>query len=79
MECQVLFSLIGFGHMLSIRLDQKGYKVFSGCYLPEESGAEELRKKCSSNLHVLPIDVTSQNSVEAAEEYVRTHLGAYGK
>lgn len=64
----------GFGHMLSVRLDQKGYKVFSGCLVPDGLGAEELKTKCSTNLHVLSVDVTSEASVKDAEDYVRSHL-----
>ena len=65
--------------MLSVRLDQRGYKVFSGCLVPDGVGAMELKTKCSTNLHVLSVDVTRETSVKDAEEYVRSHLGDNGK
>ena len=64
--------------MLSVRLDQRGYKVFSGCLVSDGVGAMELKTKCSTNLHVLSVDVTSEASVKDAEEYVRFHLGDNG-
>ena len=68
----------GFGHLLSLRLDQRGYKVFAGCLLPDGLGAQELRAQGSSGLHVMPVDVTAESSVDAANDYIRANLGDHG-
>ena len=61
-----------------MRLDRAGYKVFAGCLDPDGAGAQELRKQGSSSLDVVAVDVTSEESVDAASEYIRANLGDNG-
>ncbi|GBL86566.1 Estradiol 17-beta-dehydrogenase 2 [Araneus ventricosus] len=65
----------GFGHELAKRLDSKGFRVFASCLFPDGKGASELKKHCSDRLHVLPLDVRQNESVEKAVEYVKENLG----
>lgn len=62
--------------MIAKRLDEKGYSVFAGCLLPEEEGARNLRDACSEKLRVVPLDVTSDESVKSAGRIVRQNLGS---
>ena len=64
--------------MLSLRLDKAGYKVFAGCLLQDGLGAQELKKQGSSSLDVIPVDVTSEESVDTANDYIRANLGDNG-
>jgi len=62
----------GFGKKLAIELDRKGVTVFAGCYT--HSGAEELRKLASSQLRIIRIDVTDQNSINQAKDLIQNDL-----
>jgi len=64
----------GFGHELAKRLDNLGFSVFAGCLLPEKDGAQELKELCSDRLHIVPIDVTKDEVVEKAAQYVKKSL-----
>ncbi|XP_055937560.1 retinol dehydrogenase 7-like [Argiope bruennichi] len=66
----------GFGNMLAKRLDSKGFHVFASCLNTESEGASKLKAKCSNRLHILPLDVTKNESVEKAVEYVKANLGS---
>lgn len=65
----------GFGHSLAQRLDDLGLHVFAGCLFPEKDGAQTLKKSCSERLHVVQLDVTSEESVKEAVKYVNENLG----
>ncbi|GFR25901.1 estradiol 17-beta-dehydrogenase 2, partial [Trichonephila clavata] len=65
----------GFGHLLAKRLDSKGFHVFATCLFPSAGGAMELKKSCSQRLHVLHLDVTKDDSVKEAAEFVQQNLG----
>ncbi|GFU01206.1 hypothetical protein NPIL_203551 [Nephila pilipes] len=54
----------GFGYELALRLDELGLHVFAGCLLPEGDGAKTLKKSASNRLHVVPMDVTSDDSID---------------
>ncbi|GFT82667.1 estradiol 17-beta-dehydrogenase 2 [Nephila pilipes] len=66
----------GFGHSLAKRLDSKGFHVFATCLFPSGEGATELKKSCSQSLHVLHVDVTKDDSVIEAVDYVKRNLGS---
>ncbi|GFT82673.1 estradiol 17-beta-dehydrogenase 2 [Nephila pilipes] len=66
----------GFGHLLAKQLDSKGFHVFAACLFPSGEGAMELKKSCSQSLHVLHMDVTKDDSVKEAAEFVKRNLGA---
>lgn len=66
----------GFGHMLAIRLVQKGIPTFAGCLT--EKGETDLRKATAGapgKLWTLRLDVTRQESVDAAHAFVKAQLG----
>jgi NADP-dependent 3-hydroxy acid dehydrogenase YdfG len=69
----------GFGHELAKRLDTLGMTVFAGCLFPENVGAFELKLACSSRLHVLHLDVTMEEHVRNAVQYVKNSLGNKSK
>ncbi|GFR25903.1 estradiol 17-beta-dehydrogenase 2 [Trichonephila clavata] len=69
----------GFGHFLAKRLDSKGFHVFATCFFPDGEGATELQKSCSQRLRVLHLDVTKDDSVKEATEFVKQNLGKCGK
>ncbi|GFU33575.1 estradiol 17-beta-dehydrogenase 2 [Nephila pilipes] len=64
----------GFGHAIAKRMDHLGYHIFAACLDPHGKGGAELIKQCSSRLQVLPLDVTSDQSVQFAKDYVMDHL-----
>lgn len=65
----------GFGQQMAQRLDEMGAQVFAGCLFPKGDGASELKSKCSNRLRILPLDVTSNEQVEAAARFVSAELG----
>ncbi|KAF8768463.1 Estradiol 17-beta-dehydrogenase 2 like protein [Argiope bruennichi] len=64
----------GFGHALAKQLDSRGFHVFAGCLDANGSGAVELKKNCSKRLQILQIDVTDDDSVGAAVQFVKDNL-----
>ncbi|XP_071455166.1 17-beta-hydroxysteroid dehydrogenase type 6-like [Hetaerina americana] len=65
----------GFGQRLARRLDALGMQVYAGCLFPKGEGAENLKKNCSNRLKILPMDITSDDQVEAAAKIVSCDLG----
>lgn len=64
----------GFGHGLAKRLDRLGFVVIAGCLDPNSEGANALRSWGSTGrLHVVPLDVTKDEQVNKAVEYVKEH------
>ncbi|XP_074641610.1 D-beta-hydroxybutyrate dehydrogenase, mitochondrial-like [Tubulanus polymorphus] len=61
----------GFGHDIAIELDKLGCIVYAGCLFPEGKGATELSSTCSKRLRVMPLDVTSDESVKSAIECIK--------
>jgi hypothetical protein len=53
--------------------------VFAGCLFPEDAGANELKLACSNRLHVLHLDVTREEHVRNAVQYVKCSLGNKSK
>ncbi|XP_045607761.1 D-beta-hydroxybutyrate dehydrogenase, mitochondrial isoform X3 [Procambarus clarkii] len=64
----------GFGNTLALHLDNLGFRVFAGCLQADGEGAEHLRQEGSSRLHVLQMDVTSQDQLDKAAQEVKRLL-----
>nr|XP_045608263.1 D-beta-hydroxybutyrate dehydrogenase, mitochondrial-like isoform X1 [Procambarus clarkii] len=64
----------GFGHALALQLDKLGFRVFAGCLQADGEGAKILRQEGSRRLHVLQMDVTSQEQLDKAAEEVKSLL-----
>nr|CDJ96002.1 Short-chain dehydrogenase reductase SDR domain containing protein [Haemonchus contortus] len=63
----------GFGRELALRCVQKGFIVFAGCLT--NKGEISLRSECSSpKLRTIPLDVASDESVEAARRVVDEYV-----
>ncbi|XP_033735859.1 D-beta-hydroxybutyrate dehydrogenase, mitochondrial-like isoform X2 [Pecten maximus] len=60
----------GFGNHIAQRLDDKGFIVYAGVLNENSNGAEALRSRHSYNLHVIKLDVTKEEDVNTALEYV---------
>ncbi|XP_064598222.1 D-beta-hydroxybutyrate dehydrogenase, mitochondrial-like [Liolophura sinensis] len=68
----------GFGNSLARRLASLGFRVFAGCYRPDDEEAQALKASCGEALHIIPLDVSSDSSVTHAAKYVKEHLGEGG-
>ncbi|KAM4702043.1 uncharacterized protein O3C94_002981 [Discoglossus pictus] len=66
----------GFGNLLAKQLDQHGMRVLASCMT--EKGAEELKKETSSRLQTVILDVTDNQSVRSAAEWVTNTVGDKG-
>lgn len=62
----------GFGFLSCVQLDRLGCHVIAGCR--SEMGEAELRKACSSRLHIVRLDVSNPESVRKAYETVKSIL-----
>jgi len=69
----------GFGHDLALHLDRLGATVFAGCLNAEGSGAMKLKEEGSDRMHVLQMDVTSDEQVAECVRYVVRVTNGYGK
>lgn len=67
----------GFGRLLALQLDQKGFQVLASCLTP--SGAEDLQQMASSRLHTTLLDVTDPENVQQVAKWVKTHVGEAGE
>ncbi|XP_042910476.2 estradiol 17-beta-dehydrogenase 2 [Parasteatoda tepidariorum] len=65
----------GIGHATAIHLDSLDYHVFSSCLFPTGPGVEELKNKCSCRLQVLGMNITKDESVQEALEFIKENLG----
>ncbi|XP_063218228.1 D-beta-hydroxybutyrate dehydrogenase, mitochondrial-like [Bacillus rossius redtenbacheri] len=68
----------GFGHAMALRLADMGFVVFAGCLFAEGQGAKQLKNTGRSNIHVIQLDVTSDEQVKRARDYVTEHLPLRG-
>lgn len=66
----------GFGHSLALQLADLGAVVFAGCLKSQEGGAVKL--KGYRNIHVVQLDITSDEEVTAALNYVSQNLPSQG-
>lgn len=63
------------GSALARQLDELGFTVFAGFQNAEGNPeAEELKEICSARLHILQLDVSSENQILAASLYAVEHL-----
>ncbi|XP_023022668.2 D-beta-hydroxybutyrate dehydrogenase, mitochondrial [Leptinotarsa decemlineata] len=63
------------GSALARQLDEQGFTVFAGFQNASgNAAAEELKEECSARLHVLQLDVASENQILAASLYAVEHL-----
>ncbi|XP_035224005.1 retinol dehydrogenase 5-like [Stegodyphus dumicola] len=62
--------------MLAKRMDGLRYRVFAGCLFPNGEGAKDLANNSSSDLTIIPLDVTNDKSVDLAKDFVMNNLGA---
>lgn len=66
----------GFGRLLALQLDQRGFRVLASCLTP--SGAEDLQRVASSRLHTTLLDITDPQSVQQAAKWVEMHVKEAG-
>ncbi|KAL0611769.1 Retinol dehydrogenase 5 [Plecturocebus cupreus] len=66
----------GFGRLLALQLDQRGFRVLASCLTP--SGAEDLQRVASSRLHTTLLDITDPQSIQQAAKWVETHVKEAG-
>lgn len=68
----------GFGHHLAKKLDSMGFTVFAGCLHPEGPGAQSLVEEGSDRMKVLQLDVTKDEHVSLAKDFVEANLPEKG-
>ncbi|XP_068683404.1 short-chain dehydrogenase/reductase family 9C member 7-like [Montipora foliosa] len=66
----------GFGHELAKKLDALGLRVFASCLTAE--GQTKLKNECSQQLTTWKLDVTDENDVKKAIEFVKSRLPSQG-
>ncbi|XP_047405356.1 retinol dehydrogenase 16 [Sciurus carolinensis] len=66
----------GFGSLLARQLDMRGLKVLAACLT--EEGAKQLRDRTSDRLETVILDVTKTESIAAATQWVKEHVGERG-
>ncbi|XP_010376064.1 17-beta-hydroxysteroid dehydrogenase type 6 isoform X1 [Rhinopithecus roxellana] len=66
----------GFGNLLARQLDARGLRVLAACLT--EKGAEQLRGQTSDRLETVTLDVTKMESITAATQWVKEHVGDRG-
>lgn len=62
----------GLGFGMCAELLKGGWHVFAGQYIPEWDELAALKKEYPEMLHIVPLDVSSMESVRAAAEIVKT-------
>ncbi|ESO91027.1 hypothetical protein LOTGIDRAFT_233518 [Lottia gigantea] len=60
----------GFGFDLALLTNDQGFIVFAGCLKPDGSGAKNLQSRSSDRIQIVPLDVTSDDSVANALQCV---------
>lgn len=66
----------GFGNLLARKLVDRGMRVLAACLT--EEGAQKLQRDASYQLHTIILDVTKTESIRAAAQWVRDHVGEQG-
>ena len=66
----------GIGHELARHLDSLGFVVFAACLDTGSEGAQRLRIEASPALKLVNMDVTKEDHVRHAVEYIRENLPA---
>lgn len=62
----------GFGNEIVKKLDHLGCQVFAGCR--SQRGIKELDTETSERCHVIQMDISDADSVQAALEYVKSKI-----
>lgn len=61
----------GLGYSLAVHChDKLGLTVFAGCLRPDSEGAYRLSQRGSNRMHIIPLDITMEDSVKKARETV---------
>ncbi|XP_060567762.1 D-beta-hydroxybutyrate dehydrogenase, mitochondrial-like isoform X1 [Ruditapes philippinarum] len=68
----------GLGFLFAKHFDELGFTVFAGCLHKQGEGADALSKQSSGKIHVVQIDVTDDQSIEDAFQYVSKHVPSNG-
>ena len=63
----------GLGFGLCTGLVNQGWTVFAGQYIPEWHELADLKKEFPESLHLVPLDVSSMESVKSAKEVLQSH------
>jgi NAD(P)-dependent dehydrogenase (short-subunit alcohol dehydrogenase family) len=63
----------GLGFGLCAGLLKEGWQVFAGQYLPQWHELADLKNEYPDSLHLVPLDVSSVDSVKVAAEIVQAH------
>lgn len=66
----------GLGLAIARELTQRGYRVFAGAFLAEHGELDSLAAAYPDQVRVVPLDVTSQDSVQSAAKAVRSAAGS---
>ncbi|CAG2111827.1 unnamed protein product, partial [Medioppia subpectinata] len=71
----------GFGHRLAVRLNELGFRVYATVISESSAGAIELPKEVRfpDKLHVLAMDVTSNEQVHKVRDHIEQHLADHGE
>lgn len=59
-------------------MDSLGFTVFAGCLSDQSDGAKSLRKSRTGRLHILGLNITKDDEVAKAVEYVSKVHGKTG-
>jgi len=70
---------LGLGFLFAKCLDKQGFTVFAGCLNAQSEGAQKLRAECSGRMHAIHIDVTKDDIIHDAFQYVKKNLPNNGK
>ncbi|MCM3782666.1 SDR family NAD(P)-dependent oxidoreductase [Neobacillus mesonae] len=60
----------GLGLSLTVKLLESGYIVFAGRYMEDWDSLDRLKEKYPESLHIIPLDISSDQSVKAAAELI---------
>lgn len=66
----------GIGNEMAKHLDALGFHVFAGCLDTSSEGAQRLRVECSPFLRLVNMDVTNEEHVKHAINYIMDNLPA---
>src|SRR6187549_1595101 len=65
----------GLGQAIVARLLEMGYAVFASQNMPDWPELSELAKRHPQTLHIVPLDVSSMESVQTAARWVESEAG----
>ncbi|PSN43891.1 hypothetical protein C0J52_07744 [Blattella germanica] len=64
----------GLGYSIALYAYKLGLTVVAGCLQVESDGAKQLKEKCPDRLHIIQLDITNSESVNAAAKWTRELL-----